>query len=150
MKQFIFFFAAIVLWFLAETAAQAQSRDDLESGLVAMLANATLKGSWIPVNQGATGNEKSDSYHIIGARKIEGDQWQIMTKTKYQGREIEVPFSVIVKWAGDTAVMILNDVQAGQGKSYSARVLFHNDRYAGSWWGKDTAGGLLSGVITRN
>ena len=54
-----------------------------------------------------------------------------------------------VKWAGDTAVMILDEVATGGGKSYSARVMFHNDRYAGSWWGKNQEGGLLSGSIRR-
>jgi len=130
--------------------AEDKSAAELETEFSAMLKNATLKGSWVPIQAGATGEEKSDSYRVVRAEKIEGDQWHIVSKVKYQGQEVDFPIPVIVKWAGDTAVVILDEVQTGGGKSYSARVLFHNDRYAGSWWGNNQPGGLLSGVITRD
>lgn len=121
----------------------------LEAGFVAMLKNATLEGSWVPVQGGKPGDQKVDRYQVVRAEKVEGDQWHIVAKMKHQGQEIEFPIPVTVIWAGDTAVMILDEVATGGGKSYSARVLFHNDRYAGSWWGSGQPGGLLSGTITR-
>ena len=130
--------------------AEEKSAADLEAEFSAMLKNATLKGNWVPIQAGATGAEKSDSYRVVRAEKIEGDQWHIVSKVRHQGQEFDYPIPVIVKWAGDTAVMILDDVKTGGGKSYSARVLFHNDRYAGSWWGNNQPGGLLSGAITRS
>jgi hypothetical protein len=49
-------------------------------------------------------------------------------------------------------VLILDDARAGPGKAnWSARILFHDDVYAGRWW--ETAnkehGGTISGTITR-
>ena len=114
-----------------------------------MLKNATLEGSWVPIQGGKPGEQKVDRYQVVRAEKVEGEQWHIVSKMRHQGQEIEFPIPVTVIWAGDTAVMILDEVATAGGKSYSARVLFHNDRYAGSWWASDQPGGLLSGAITR-
>jgi hypothetical protein len=147
MKKLPLFF---ILVFTASLAvAQEKSAADLEAEFSAMLQNATLKGSWVPIRQGATGEEKNDAYQVVRATRIEGDRWEIVSKAKHQGKEIEYPIPVMVKWAGDTAVMILDEVATGGGKTYSARVMFHTNRYAGSWWGKGQPGGLLSGAITQ-
>jgi hypothetical protein len=50
------------------------------------------------------------------------------------------------------SVLILDNVRAGPGKAnWSARVMFHDDVYAGRWW--ETAnqehGGTIAGTITR-
>jgi lipopolysaccharide export LptBFGC system permease protein LptF len=141
---------AVAIFFTGITvAAQDKAAADLEAEFTAMLKNATLKGSWIPVGQGAVGKEKADGYRIVRAEKVKGDTWHIVYKVKVRGQEIEYPFPVIIKWAGDTPVMIIDNIRSASGSRYSARVMFHNDRYAGSWWGKNEPGGLLSGVVTR-
>lgn len=154
MKRFPIY--VLLLSFSSFLSAQEPAADDKQTGAAleakfsAMLENATLKGSWVPVQAGATGGEKTDSYQIARAEKIAGHQWRIVSKMKHKGRDIEYPMVVEVKWAGDVAVMILDDVPAGKGRKYSARVMYHNDRYAGSWWSQTQAGGLLSGAITRS
>ena len=57
------------------------------------------------------------------------------------------PIPVFVKWAGDTAVITLDNVGFPGGDSYSARVLIYGNTYAGSWSGGNHAG-LLNGLIT--
>ena len=140
-------FAAFL--FAGPGRADAEDAAALEAAFIEMLKNATLEGTWVPISGADAGEQKVDRYHVVRAEKIDGDQWHIVSKIKYQGQQMEVPIPVTVKWAGDTAVLILDDVATGGGKSYSARVLFHNDRYAGSWWGKNQPGGLVSGAITR-
>jgi len=137
------------LLFAGPAGAGAEDVTKLEAAFSAMLKNATLEGTWVPINGAKQGEQKVDRYQVTRAEKVDGDQWHIVSKIKYQGQDIEYPIPVTVKWAGDTAVLILDEVATGGGKSYSARVLFHNDRYAGSWWGKGQPGGLVSGVITR-
>ena len=134
---------------LSDAKDKAGDQAGLEADFIAMLEDATLEGSWVPIQGGKPGDQKVDRYEVVRAEKIEGDQWHIVSRMKVQGQEIEFPIPVTVIWAGDTAVMILDEVATGGGKSYSARVLFHNDRYAGSWWASDQPGGLLSGAITR-
>ncbi|WP_425613936.1 hypothetical protein NA78x_003783 [Anatilimnocola sp. NA78] len=133
--------------------ASAQGDAEVEAKFVAMLKNATLKGTWAPVAGGKLGGEKgNDSYKIARVEKGEGDKWSVVSVFKVQGREIEFPIACSVKFAGDTAVLVLDNVRAGPGSAnWSARVMFHDDVYAGRWW--ETAnkehGGTINGTITR-
>lgn len=131
----------------------AQDAAAVEAKFVAMLKNATLKGTWAPVAQGKLGGERGDdNYKIARVEKKEGDKWSIVSVFTVRGQELEFPIAASVKFAGDTAVLILDDVRAGPGKAnWSARVMFHDDVYAGRWW--ETAnqehGGTIAGTITR-
>ena len=131
-------------------ADEDANTQDPAAAFTAMLENATLNGSWAPIDKRLLGDEKQDGYHIVKARPQEGDTWKIFYKMKIQGREIVYPIPVTIKFAGDTAVMILNNSPVGVGQTWSARILFHDDVYAGSWWNKGkTKGGIVSGTITR-
>ena len=132
----------------------AQGDGDVEAKFVAMLKNATLKGTWAPDSQGKLGNERDDrGYRIARVEKQSDGNWSIVSVFKIQGREIEFPIAASVKFAGDTAVLILNDVKAGPGKAnWSARILIFDDVYTGRWW--ETAnkehGGTIAGTIERS
>ena len=80
--------------------------------------------------------------------KLGGDVWIINARIQYGGKDITAPIPVKVKWAGDTAVIVVDDVGVPGSGSYSARVLVYRDTYAGSWTGGDH-GGLMNGVITN-
>jgi hypothetical protein len=54
-----------------------------------------------------------------------------------------------VNFAGDAAVLVLDDVPVGDGKTWSARVMFHGDTDTGRWWNAQGNGGTVSGVIKR-
>lgn len=138
-------FAAAVAFGPLPAAAQ----DDIEADFIAMLKDATLKGTWAPVADGQQGDDRDDGYHIVRAEKVDGDKWHIVTKVSRQGQTFEYPIPVAVKFAGDTAVMILDDSRTGDGGTWSARVLFHNDVYAGSWWNSEGKAGTISGTISR-
>ena len=133
--------------------AKAQGDGDVEAKFVAMLKNATLKGSWAPVQQGRLGTEKGDdSYRIARVEKSSEGKWSIVSVFTVQGQQVEYPIPASVKFAGDTAVLILDNVRAGPGKAnWSARVMFHEDVYAGRWWETTDKehGGTIAGTITR-
>jgi hypothetical protein len=148
------FFASLFIGCLVTTpAVKAQGEGDVETKFIAMLKNASLKGTWAPVAQGRLGSEKgNDSYRIARVEKGEGGKWTVVSIFKFGDREMEFPIACSVKFAGDTAVLILDNVRAGPGKAnWSARVMFHDDVYAGRWW--ETAnlehGGTIAGTITR-
>jgi hypothetical protein len=146
----IFFAAALAF----PSAACAQGDADVDAKFVSMLTNATLKGTWAPVAGGQLGKEKGDdSYRIARVEKGEGDKWKVVSIVNFQGREVQFPIPCSVKFAGDTAVLILDNVRANPGKAnWSARVMFHNDVYAGRWWETPNPehGGTIAGTITRN
>lgn len=139
---------------LVSTApAAAQGNADVEAKFIAMLNDATLKGSWAPVQQGKLGGEKgNDVYHIARAQKSADGKWSIVTKINYGGRQVEFPMPCDVKFAGDTAVLILENVPSGPGGAkWSARVMFFDDVYAGRWYETTNKehGGTINGTITR-
>jgi hypothetical protein len=144
----------LTLLFLGTAPLSAQETPKGGSGDPTAFANslkdATLKGTWAPIAGNRLGAEKDDSYQVVRAEQKEGDRWVIVWKVQIQGRTIEYPLPSVVKFAGDSAVLILDDVPTGDGKVWSARVLFHGDSYAGRWWGKDGKGGTVSGTITRS
>ena len=138
---------------VAAAPAAAQDSADTESKFIAMLKNASLKGTWAPVAGGQLGKEKGDdSYKIARVEKVDGDKWKVVSIYSVQGQQMEFPIACSVKFAGDASVLILDNVRAGPGKAnWSARVMFHDDVYAGRWW--ETAnkehGGTIAGTITR-
>lgn len=145
--------ALTVAFFAFVSVAMAEDDADTEAKFIAMLKNATLKGSWAPIQKGRQGGERGDdSYRIARVEKSKEGKWSIVSVFTLRDKEVEFPIPANVKFAGDTAVLILDNVRAGQGNAnWSARIMFHDDVYAGRWW--ETAnrehGGTISGTITR-
>lgn len=133
--------------------ANAQGEEGVEAKFIAMLKNATLKGTWAPIMKGGLGGERGDDqYKISRVEKKEDGKWSVVSKFKIRDREVEFPISASVKFAGDTAVLILDNVKAGpDNANWSARVMFHDDVYAGRWWetAKPEHGGTIAGTISR-
>ncbi len=152
---FTLFTVALALFALcAGTALRAAdttpaATEELEAKFKAAMTDVTMAGRWSPVKDGALGAEKDDKYSIVSAEKVSGNSWVINARM----RGAVIPIPVKVMWAGDTAVIIVDNLQipgAGNygGAAYSARVLIHDGTYAGTWSGGDH-GGLLSGLLTK-
>jgi len=124
------------------------TQEELEAKFKATLTKATMAGRWCSLKNGVMGPEKEDKYTIVGVTKLGGDAWVINARMQYGGKDIVAPIPVQVKWAGDTPVLIVDQIPIPGGGVYSARVLFYDQSYAGTWWGGDH-GGLLNGVITN-
>jgi len=121
---------------------------DLETKFIATMKECTFTGRWCGTKDGQLGPDKEDSYHIAGVTKVSGDNWTINVKMPYQGQTLDLPIPAKVQWAGDTPVLILDKVSMGGPRTYSARVLVHDNSYAGTWSAVDH-GGLVMGVITH-
>ena len=124
------------------------TREELETRFQATLAKATFTGRWSLIEKGQPGLEKEDKYTILGVSKVGGEVWLIHARIQYGGKDITAPIPVKVRWAGDTPVIVVEDVGVPGSGKYSARVLLHQDTYAGTWSG-GAVRGLMSGVITR-
>lgn len=134
----------------AASSSDAPPIQILEARFAATLSNATFNGRWCLIQDNKMGPEKEDQYTIVGAQKVGGDTWLIRTRIQYGERDFVAPLPVQVKWAGDTAVIVVDNLaMPGGSRAYSARVVIHEDTYAGSWSGGDHAG-LLMGVINRS
>ncbi|SRR6266545_8376728 len=124
------------------------SPEQLEATFKATLTRATLSGRWCAIKEGQLGPEKEDKYTVLAVTKLAPDSWLINARIQYGKTDLVAPIPVQVKWAGDTPVIILDNVGIPGANSYSARVMIYEKTYAGTWSGGDH-GGLLSGVITN-
>jgi hypothetical protein len=89
----------------------------------------------------------SEQYDIEKVEKqTEDDWWLITARIKYGGKDFVLPVPVEVKWAGTTPVITLDKVTLPGYGTFSARVVFHGERYAGTWQ-HDDKGGHLFGKI---
>ena len=133
---------------------KSPTQEQLEAKFKETMAAVTLSGRWCSLKDGMLGESKEDKYTILGVEKVSGDSWVINARLQYGKRDVVAPIPVQVKWAGDVAVIIVDKLQipgpAGYGgTAYSARLLIHENTYAGHWSGGDH-GGLMNGVITKD
>jgi hypothetical protein len=134
----------------AEERPPAQAdRAELERQFAEKLSGSVLVG-YYTVDGRNDDRPRQDRYEIETARKLRGDLWEITARIKYDQVDVKVPLTLPVLWAGDTPMISLSDVRiplVGRG-TFGARVLFHGDRYAGTWQ-HDEVGGHMWGRIER-
>jgi hypothetical protein len=158
MQRDLFFMAVVLgLLFARSTFAQDQkppapkpklTQEQLEAKFKTALTKATMSGRWCLIKDGQLTPEKEDKYTILSVSKVGGDVWLINARIQYGKKDVTAPVPVQVKWAGDTPVIIVDNVGVPGGGNYSARVLIYEGTYAGTWSGGDHAG-LMNGVITN-
>ena len=92
-----------------------------------------------------------ERYEIKLAKKVdeESTAWEIITRIKYGDKDIEVPVEINVEWVGRTPVMVMDSVPLPGLGTFSARVVFHDKKYAGTWK-HDENGGHLFGRVDRS
>lgn len=127
------------------SAAQKQK----EAAFEQEMANTTLTGAFT-VDGKLDAAPKPESYEIESVKKLGGGIWTFTTRVKYGEVDVKLPINVPVIWAGDTPVVCLTNASIpGMGEGFSARVVFYDNRYAGTWQhGKK--GGHLYGTIAKS
>jgi hypothetical protein len=124
------------------------SQEELEAKFIATLTNATMAGRWCLIRDGKLTPEREDKYEIKGVVKTANGGWLVRSRIQYGSFDMVLPVPVKVEWAGDTPVIIVDNMGIPGGNAYSARVVIHDDSYAGTWSG-GTVKGLMNGMITR-
>ena len=131
----------------AESPAPAADQAALEKAFSEMLSGATLEGTFTSTGADRDPSKLSREKYTIGqVRKIAGNLWLIPARIQYGDRDVTVPVPAPIRWAGDTPVVVVDNIPGFE--NMSARVLFYADHYAGYWRHGDH-GGHLFGTITR-
>ena len=117
----------------------------LEKEFQSSMTNVTLTGFFTVSDSKET---QEDKYTIERVVKIKPDVWNFDARIQYGKRDFKATVAVPVQWAGDTPVLTLNQYLI-QGHIYSARILIHKGRYAGTWGAPDH-GGLMFGKVVKN
>lgn len=125
--------------------AQAQR----EAALAAMLRGATLEGSFTVTSAGGDATRLSSEKYTLGeVKKLDGKLWLFPTRIQYADKDLQLPITLPIEWAGDTPVVVVDNVGLPGLGAVSARVLFFADHYAG-YWQHGAASGNLFGKIHR-
>lgn len=111
------------------------------------LSNSVLSGSFTMDGQPLNMLEE-ERYEIKSAKKLQGDDnlWEIKTRIKYGNKDLTVPVVVNLEWVGRTPMIVLDSVTIPGMGTFSARVVFHDRKYAGTWK-HDNVGGHLFGRV---
>lgn len=141
---------ALVLICIAQITPAAEPADapaQREAALAKMLAGATLEGSFT-VSGREGGKLTSDKYTLGEVKKLDGNNWLFPTRIQYEDKDFTLPLTLPIEWAGDTPVVVVDNVGMPGLGTFSARVLFFNDHYAG-YWQHGEVGGTLFGRVHR-
>ena len=124
-----------------EESARFQKFTEQMSG-VKMIGRFTVIGK-------AEGPLAKEEYTILKVEKLpDGDKWMITARIKYGQHDLTLPMPLDVKWAGNTAVITLEDTTIPGLGTFSSRVVIDDGKYAGTWR-HDKVGGHLFGVIEK-
>ena len=128
------------------TEAEITTRDEAFSKT---MANSVLVGSFTMDGKESKGATKEERYEIESVTKASENMWIFLTRVKYGKLDTKLPITVPVEWAGDTPMVTLtNATLPGLGEGFSARVLFYEGRYAGTWQ-HGPVGGHMFGTIEK-
>jgi len=146
-----------LVFFLSMTNATGQHQQSPPSGQPAQKElfekfEQTLSGA-VMIGQftihGKEGPLRPEEYTIKSVRKLpEGDFWLFQARIKYGDKDMTLPLPLSVKWAGDTPVITLTDLTIPGLGTCGARVVIHNNMYAGTWT-HGNASGQMFGVIKK-
>lgn len=130
----------------AATATAQPSQDDLEQQFADKLSGAVLEGSFTADDAPAGEAPKPDRYQLGSVKKGKNGYFLIEANIGESDTPFRMP--VLVKWAGDTPVITLTNVLIPGAGTFTARVLFYEDRYAGTWQGGDHGGTMFGRILT--
>ena len=130
-------------------AEQAAEQAELEKRFSERMSNVVMTGHFTVEGKEADQPLKPETYEIESVTKAQGDYWVFLVRIKYGEKDVKLPITLKVLWAGDTPMVTLTNLTIpGLGEDFTSRVLFYEDRYAGTWQhGK--VGGHLFGRIEK-
>ena len=129
------------------SGAQDVSLNALEQEFAERMANSVLVGRFV-IAASEDSVPRPERYEIEGVTKVGEDQWRFTARIRYGDTNITLPIVVTMLWAGDTPMVSLTDLTVPTLGTFTARVIFYRDRYAGTWQ-HDEVGGHLFGVIEK-
>jgi hypothetical protein len=139
-------------WVVAKTGIGAhvdpQSLTDLERQFTERMHGVAMVGSFTIAgidNRPA----RPDRYDISSVEKIGDDRWRFNARMHYGDHDIELPVTLPLRWVGDTPMIMLTDFSIPAMGTFTVRLFFYGDRYAGTWQ-HGRVGGHMFGRIERS
>jgi hypothetical protein len=88
-----------------------------------------------------------DRYDIYSVEKLGPEEWRFNAKIGETG--VTLPIVVRMTFADDTPIILMTNASIPGMGTFTARVFFHGDLYAGTWEHAGSAGGHMFGRIEK-
>jgi len=139
-------------WFLGRlgigTVVDPASLNESERQFAERMRDVSLVGSFT-----MTGREdrtpRADRYDIASVEKVGTDLWRFNANMDCCGVSGAIPVVVPMRWIGDTPVIMMTDTSLPGLGTFTVRLFFYGDRYAGTWQHGER-GGHMSGRIEKH
>jgi hypothetical protein len=136
-------------WLTAKTgmgeAMDPSALPAVEREFIERMNGAALVGRFTVL--GREDRAAADRYDIYSVDKVGEDLWRFNAKIGETG--LTVPVVVRMRFVDDTPMIVMSDSTIPGMGTFTARVLFHGDEYAGTWSHVGSAGGHMFGRIER-
>jgi hypothetical protein len=129
------------------TAVPLSSLEARERAFVDEMRGVVLDGVFTV--DGRDGAPTPDRYEIASVEKVGDDLWRFNARMVHDTTDVTLPIVVPMKWVDDTPLVTLTNYSIPTLGTFSARVFFYSDRYAGTWQHGNEIGGHLYGRIER-
>ena len=123
------------------------SLTDLERDFAERMQNVALVGHFTIDGREDVGG-RPERYEIASVTKVGENDWRFDARITYGNTDVTLPVTVPIVWAGDTPMISITDFEIPTLGTFDTRLIFHDDRYAGSWQHGEF-GGLMYGTIER-
>ncbi len=132
----------------ADNGLTSPTTDGREIKLAQYLSGSIFAGQFT-VDGKPNLSPKAEEYTIAKCEKLgEPDLYRLTARIKYGQVDSEVPMDIKILWSGNTPVITLDSLWIPGMGTFSARVLIHSNRYAGTWQ-HDAVGGHMFGMIRK-
>lgn len=132
---------------IGDAAVDPATLTDAERQFVERMRGVSLVGSFTVEGRGDR-TPREDRYDIESVEKVGDDRWRFNAGMKCCGVDGVIPVVVPMRFVGDTAMIMMTDSSLPALGTFTVRLIFYEDRYAGTWQhGK--VGGLMSGRIEK-
>jgi len=137
-------------WLMAKTGMGSKfdpgTLPEVERQFVEKMNGAALVGRFT-----VSGREdrpaQTDRYDLYGVDKVGPDQWRFNAKIGENGATL--PIVVTMKFVDDTPVILMTGATIPGMGTFTARVFFYGDEYAGTWSHDGRGGGHMFGRIEK-
>ncbi len=123
------------------------SLNDSERQFMERMRDVSLVGSFTVAGR-EDRTPRPDRYDISSVEKVGDDLWRFNAKMDCCGVSGAIPVVVPMRWSGDTPMIMMTDTALPGLGTFTVRLFFSNDRYAGTWQHGER-GGHMSGRIEK-
>lgn len=144
----------LALFLLTPPCLAAQGTDTAQAreAFLELLDGAHLEGKFTVVGQDGQVMQRDDLYSVSTLRPGEGDEWVFEYRMSYGGNQdtakpLEIPVRVL--FPDGTPLLTMTEQEVPGLGTFSVRLVFHGDHYAGMW-SNGPVGGHMWGTVKRN